>query len=284
MPTEIFHTIMHHMREKFNINPDCEITIEANPATLDDARLHEFISAGVNRISIGVQSLDDDKLCWMGRRHNADDARELIYSAKKSGIRVSADFIYGLPGENAQYVARLCHQINDLGLSHCSMYELTIDPDTPFGKMNLQMPTNDEMAEMYETIANTLALPRYEVSNYCIPGNECRHNQNIWDGAPYIGIGRGAAGRVYVENTWYEQMGDGARYEPMNDITRATEKIIMGMRTIRGVKLTPDVLAIINPDYISTHPELIHTHNDARISATEKGMLILDDLLVNLIR
>ena len=284
MPTEIFHAIMHHMREKFNLTPDCEITIEANPATLDDARLREFISGGVNRISIGVQSLDDDKLHWMGRRHNADDARELIYSAKKSGIRVSADFIYGLPGENAQYIARLCHQINNLGLSHCSMYELTIDPDTPFGKMNLQMPTNEEMAEMYETIANTLALPRYEVSNYSVPGNECRHNQNIWDGAPYIGIGRGAAGRVYVENTWYEQMGDGARYEPMDDRTRATEKIIMGMRTIRGVKLTPDVLAIIKPDFISTHPELIHSHNDARIYATEKGMLILDDLLVNLIR
>lgn len=284
MPVKIFATIMDSLRKYFCIMPDAEITMESNPGTLDAARLNDFISAGINRLSVGVQSFNDDKLRFLGRRHNAADARQLISAAMQRGLRVSGDFIYGMPGDTVHDVIETCHQINDMGLRHCSLYELTIEPGTPFAKMNLDMPTNEEMAEMYMAIGENLALPRYEVSNYAAPNQECRHNQNVWDGAPYIGIGRGAAGRIYIAGQWYEQLGANARFEKINSDARATEKIITGMRTMRGVKLTTDVIGAISRDFVAAHPDLIETKPDGRIAATQKGLLILDDLLVNLCR
>ena len=283
IPTKHFAQIMNHLRNKFNIADDAEITIESNPGTLDYTRLDEFIGHGVNRLSIGVQSLNDDELVFLGRRHSVADAMRLIESAMTRDIRVSADFIYGLPNHNTKTVEKLCRDINQIGLNHCSMYELTIEPTTPFGKMNLDMPSNNEMADMYNAIANTLNLPRYEVSNYARAGFECRHNQNVWDGDAYIGLGVGAAGRVFIDGTWYEQMGGGAKFEPMSITARAIEKVITGMRTMRGVLLANDVKNVLNIEYINNHPELI-TIADNRIHATDDGIMILDDLLVNLIK
>ena len=282
IPTNCFAQIMTHLYTKFDIAPDAEITLESNPGTLDSVRLDEFIKLGVNRLSIGVQSFDDDELRFMGRRHNARDALKLLNTAQSRNIRVSADFIYGLPEHNAKTVEQLCQGINKLGLSHCSMYELTIEPTTPFGKMNLQMPTNEEMADMYITISDTLSLPRYEVSNYAPPGFECRHNQNVWDGDAYIGLGTGAAGRIFIDDTWFEQLGNGARFEPLSESARAIEKVITGMRTTRGVLLAKDVKNVLNMEYATTHPELVTIDCD-RICATEKGLLILDDLVMHLV-
>jgi len=283
LPTKNFAQIIEHLHSKFNVANNAEITLESNPGTLDAARLDEFIKYGVNRLSIGVQSFDDDELAFLGRRHNAYTARKLIDSALARQIRVSADFIYGLPGHNANKVENLCKQINQTGLSHCSMYELTIEPSTPFGKMNLTMPTNNEMADMYTAIQNTLNLPRYEVSNYAKPGNECRHNQNIWDGDAYIGIGTAAAGRVFLNNIWYEQLGGGTKFEPINNNARAIEKVITGLRTARGVLLAKDVKNVLNMEYAKEHNELVQISGE-RMRATDDGILILDDLLVNLIR
>lgn len=282
MPTDNFNEIITRIRDRFNVAQNTEITIESNPGTLDGVRLREFIAAGVNRLSIGVQSLNDDELRFLGRRHSVADALRLIDAAKSCDIRVSADFIYGLPGHTAGTTQKLCRDINKIGLRHCSMYELTIEPGTPFGKMNLNMPSNEEMAEMYNAIDDTLSIPRYEVSNYAAPGDECRHNQNIWDGAPYIGIGRGAAGRVFLNGVWYEQLGAGARFEPINNATRAIEKIITGLRTTRGITLAPDIKNALDFEYINRHPELIEIA-DGRIRATKRGMLILDELILNLV-
>jgi len=283
MPTTYFAEIMARIRARFSIAPDAEITTESNPGTLDATRLDEFIDAGVNRLSIGVQSLNDDELKFLGRRHSVADAMRLIDAAQGRNIRVSADFIYGLPGHTAQTIEKLCRDINKIGLHHCSMYELTIEPTTPFGKMNLKMPSNDEMAEMYNTIGETLNLPRYEVSNYATPGYECRHNQNVWDGDAYIGIGRGAAGRIFMDGKWYEQLGDGERFDQMTAHARAVEKIITGLRTTRGLLLAPDVENALNIEYAKAHPNLVEFTN-GRIRATKTGMLILDDLLLDLVK
>ena len=204
MPVEIFAEIMASTREKFNVLPNAEITIEANPGTIDSAQLREFIAAGVNRISIGVQSLNDEELKFLGRIHDSETAREFIKTAQNSDIRVSADFIYGLPNQTARDVRAMCEQINELGLTHCSMYELSIEKGTPFAGQNLRMPNNETMAAMYEEIGKTLNLPRYEVSNYALPGQECKHNSNIWDGEPYLGFGPSAAGRPFINGEWYE--------------------------------------------------------------------------------
>lgn len=282
MPPRAFARIMGALRDNFNIAPNTEITLESNPGTLDAAGLREFVDTGVNRLSVGVQRLNDSALRFLGRRHSVRDALELLGAAMGFGLRVNADFIYGIPGDTVDTVTQMCRDINALGLGHVSMYELTIEPGTPFGKMHLDMPSNDAMADMYCAIAGTLALPRYEVSNYATPGNECRHNQNVWDGAPYIGIGRGAAGRPYIDGTWYEQRGgDDIKMQPLTIDARATEKIITGMRTMRGVHKTDDVMHVINTDYVRANPDLVYDNGD-RICATEKGLLILDDLLLDL--
>lgn len=283
IPTGYFGQIMKCLRENFDILSGAEITLESNPGTLEAQRLREFMQHGVNRLSVGVQSLDDNKLQFLGRRHSARDALLLLESAQNIGLRVSADFIYGLPGETISDVSALCTDISRLGLTHCSMYELTIEPGTPFGKMNLAMPNNATMADMYMAIGDNLHLPRYEVSNYAIPGDECVHNQNIWDGDAYIGIGAGAAGRVYMDGAWYEQLGGGARFEKMSDASRAIEKIITGMRTAHGCRLTDDVQNVINFDWINQNSQLV-TVSDGYIRATHVGILVLDDIIVNMVR
>ena len=283
MPTKKFTEILDATHKNFDITPDAEITIEANPGTLDEQRLSEFCAAGINRMSIGVQSFDDKKLKFLGRIHTANDARALIDAGLGRGIRVSTDFIYGLPGENADDVIKTCNEINKIGITHCSMYELTIEPNTPFGKMKLNMPTNETMAEMYIAIQNNLKLPRYEVSNYAAPGDECRHNQNVWDGDAYIGIGDGAAGRVFLDGAWYEELGGGKMFQAMTDEARAVERVITGMRTMRGVCIDATVEKILNLEFAKSHPDMLMFSGN-RIRATDAGILVLDDLIEKLVR
>lgn len=283
MPTKVFDSILTEIRKNLNLAPDAEITIEANPKTIDDNKISEFAKIGMNRISIGVQSFDDEKLKFLGRIHSADDARRTLDGALRHGLRVSADFIYGLPNETVAAVIKTCQEINSIGLSHCSMYELTIEPNTPLGQSNPEMPDNETMADMYNAINDNLCLPRYEVSNYAAFGQECRHNQNVWDGEPYIGIGTGAAGRVLLNGVWYEQLGGNKQFEPMSDADRAIERVITGLRTVRGVKLDEYVKNIINLEFAKSCPDMLSFNGD-RLATTSKGMLVLDDLITKLVK
>ena len=259
------------------------ITLESNPGTLSKDKLSDFVVNGVNRLSVGVQSLNDSDLMFLGRRHNVKQATDLLDIAQTIGLRVSADFIYGLPNQTVQSVIDLCNSVNKLGLSHVSMYELTIENNTPFGKMNLNMPNNETMAQMYIAVGENLSLPRYEVSNYALPGQECRHNQNIWSGDAYIGIGHGAAGRIYMNDIWYEQRGNNELFKEISNEKRAIEKIITGMRTMRGVKLTTDIKKQVDMNWIKNHKDLVEI-NSEYLHTTEHGLLILDDLIVDLIK
>ena len=309
MPTEIFVQIMDVVRANFSVATDAEITLESNPGTLDAERLAEFIAAGINRLSIGVQSLDDNVLEFLERRHTAQQARELIDAANMAGIRVSGDFIYALPGQTVADVEKMCRDILDLGVGHVSLYELSIEPGTPFAMQNLQVPDNETVAKMYQVIGEVLSptLPRYEVSNYAMPGQECRHNANIWAGQSYIGIGPSAAGRPLIDGVWYEQSepkdinawlgqtGVGAhicahessvlghKYAPLQNHIRATEIVMTGMRTIRGVVLTPEIDAVINWYFVKNNPDYF-VHENNTIRAKPRGMLILDNLMVDLIK
>ena len=283
MPVAIFEQIMNCINQCFCVDKDCEITLESNPGTLDAEKLKGFVQNGINRLSVGVQSLNDDELKFLGRRHNVKNAMGLLDNAINLGLRVSADFIYGLPNQSVDNVIDLCRSINNLGLSHVSMYELTIEENTPFGKMNLNMPDNDTMAQMYDVIPQYLSLPRYEVSNYAMPGNECRHNVNVWAGEPYIGVGRGAAGRVFYNGQWYEQRGANELFNQISYETRATEKILTGMRTMRGVKLNDDVKSVLNFDWINTHKDLVAIENEY-LHTTHNGLMILDDIIADLIK
>ena len=139
---------------------------------------------------------------------------------------------------------------------------------------NLQMPDNETMAKMYEVIGETLALPRYEVSNYGVP---CKHNSNIWDGQPYLGLGQGAAGRVLINNNWYETLN--GKQILLNNNDRATEILITGLRTTRGVLLTPEIYKIININFANGDNFIIQNN---RLIA--KSFLTLDTLIVNLLK
>ncbi len=284
IPENIFSEIIKNIEKNFYIQKNCEITLEANPGTINFDKLKNFKNAGVNRLSVGIQSLDDNKLKFLGRIHSAKQALDLLDFANNLNLNVSADFIYGLPEETEYDVKKLCDEINKLGLKHCSLYELTIEPETPFGKMNLQMPSNEEMAKMYTAISEELNIPRYEVSNYAMNGYECKHNQNVWDGEPYIGIGKGAAGRVLIDGQWYEQLGNNEKFEKISVQTRAIERLITGLRQVRGIKLDSDIEKVIDLQFVNQNPTLLNINADNRLAVTEKGMLILDDLLLNLTR
>lgn len=285
MPVKIFSQIMDALAQNFHIVTSAEITLESNPGTIDDGALGEFVAAGINRISIGVQRMDDASLQVLGRRHDWATARGFIDCAVRRGVRTSADFIYGLPGDNVASVAQMCRDINALPIEHCSMYELTIEPNTSFGKMNLQMPSNDAMTDMYDVIGRTLRYKRYEVSNYAATvAAQCQHNANVWDGAPYVGIGAGAAGRILADGVWYEQTGgDDGDCIPMTTYDRAVEMILTGMRTMRGVAVNDTTRNAIDMDFARANPDLI-TVCDDRIYATERGILTLDNLVVKLVK
>ncbi|MFQ6704330.1 MAG: radical SAM family heme chaperone HemW [Alphaproteobacteria bacterium] len=283
MPVKTFEKIINCIKDSFALDENCEITLESNPGTIDKNKLCDLVSLGVNRLSVGVQSLKDDELKFLGRIHNVKQAIDLLNVAQDMGLRVSADFIYGLPNHNVKTVIDLCNDINKLELNHVSLYELTIEKNTPFGKKNLKMPDNETMADMYIAIGEHLSLPRYEVSNYATPGFECRHNQNIWNGDAYIGTGRGAAGRVFINNIWYEQRGNNELFEPISNGTRAMEKILTGLRTIRGVKLTDDVKNQIDFNWVNAHKDLVEIENEY-LHTSEHGLLILDEITADIIK
>lgn len=283
MPVGVFEQILGCIHANFDVDKDCEITLESNPGTLDKDKLIDFQSLGVNRLSVGVQSLNDIELQFLGRRHSVLDALNLLDVAKNIGLRVSADFIYGLPNQNVKSVIDLCKEINKLELKHVSMYELTIEKNTPFGKINMQMPDNETMAQMYTAISENLSLPKYEVSNYALPTEHCRHNENIWAGEAYIGIGRGGAGRPFIEGVWYDEMGNFEKFEKINDDTRDIEKIITGMRTVKGVMLTDSVAKQINFDWVKNHDDLV-VQSGNYLHTTPRGMLMLDNIMLDLIK
>ncbi len=283
MPVKTFAEILDCINTNFNVDTDCEITLESNPGTLNTDKLIGFQSAGMNRLSVGVQSLNDDELQFLGRKHSVSDAVKLLTSAQNMGLRVSADFIYGLPNQNVKSVSDLCDAVNKLGLKHVSMYELTIEKNTPLGKMNLQMPNNETMAQMYMMISDKLTLPKYEISNYAVDTEHCKHNENIWNGEAYIGVGRGAAGRPFIDGVWYDTMGDFKRFEKISDDTRNIEKIITGMRTSKGVMLSDGIAKQINFDWIKNHDDLI-IQSDNYLRATNSGMLMLDNIMLDLIK
>ncbi|MDR1071680.1 MAG: radical SAM protein [Rickettsiales bacterium] len=259
---------------KLNLAPDCEFTIEANPKTLSSLELKDWKDLGLNRLSIGMQSFDDDELRFLGRVHTVADSLEMLAAANDLGLRVSGDFIYGLPNHAVSDVVKLCERINDAGLRHASLYELTIERGTKF--QNLSPVPESIGAEMYLAIQDALGLPRYEISNY---GDPCRHNAAVWAGGEYIGVGESAAGRILKNGEWFETKITGGKILE-NKLTareRAVEMAMTGLRTMRGtdIRKTPDV---INWDFVNKNPAYFSSDGDF-LRMTDSGLMLLDGLM-----
>jgi len=197
-PEEI-ERLLAAIRARLPLEPGCEITLEANPGTFERERFHAFRAAGVNRLSIGVQSFDDARLAALGRVHDAAQARAAIAEAKEAIETFNIDLMYALPGQTLAE----CEADLDAALAfappHLSVYQLTIEPNTYFAKYPPPLPDDDLAAAMLDRITETTAgagLERYEVSAYACPGHRARHNLNYWEFGDYLGIGAGAHGKL----------------------------------------------------------------------------------------
>ncbi|HLO76499.1 MAG TPA: radical SAM family heme chaperone HemW, partial [Magnetospirillum sp.] len=183
--------------------PGLEITMEANPSTVEAGRFRDFRAAGVGRLSLGVQALDDQSLKFLGRRHDAGEALAALGVAGRLFPRFSFDLIYARPGQSpAAWRAELARALSLAG-DHLSMYQLTIEDGTAFApahaRGDFELPSEDDQAAMFEITQELTAaagLPAYEVSNHARPGGECRHNLTYWLGGDYVGVGPGAHGRL----------------------------------------------------------------------------------------
>jgi len=188
------------IRERVELAPDCEVTLEANPGSAEADRFAGYLAAGVNRLSIGVQSFDDAALESIGRIHDARAAHEAVEVAQAVGFaRINIDLMYGLPGQSWQGAVADMEQALGHGVSHVSHYELTIEPNTLFHRFPPPRPDEDALWTMHGSsvqLAEDAGLRRYEISAYARPGAECRHNLNYWRFGDYLGIGAGAHGKL----------------------------------------------------------------------------------------
>src|SRR5690606_12641581 len=203
MPPEVVDALLAQLEEYWTLDPDLEVTLEANPTSAEVQRFAGFAAAGVNRLSIGVQALEDEALRFLGRQHSAEEALAAVDLARRAVPRFSFDLIYARPGQTAEAWRAELRAALDLGPEHLSLYQLIIEPGTKFhaalrrGELKL---LDDEMqAELYEVTGVMLeaeGLLAYEISNYARVGAECRHNLTYWRYGDYVGIGPGAHGRL----------------------------------------------------------------------------------------
>ncbi len=209
--------VLAGLEATFGFASDIEISLEANPGSVERARLADFATAGVNRFSIGCQSFDDGELRWLGRRHGGEAGRRAVERALETGARVSADVMYGLPDQTPQAALRTVDTAAGLGVEHVAAYALVVEPQTVLARrvaLRVVQPMSDDgQARLYGEVSERLrrlGFGRYEVSNYARSGCESRHNALYWLGARYLGLGAGAHG--YLGSFRYENRRNPSGY------------------------------------------------------------------------
>lgn len=238
------------------VAPDLEVTVECNPSSLDRERAAALREAGVDRLSVGVQSLDDERLKFLGRFHDASGAMRAVRDAIPEVPRVSADLMFGMPDQSPESFLAEIDPLLDLGIRHVSAYALTIEPGTQFGELHrkgkLRVATEDTYADSFlraESLFAERGFAHYEVSNYAVPGEESRHNLHYWRGKSYLGLGAAAVGclddRPGHARRWRNEP-DGMRYlevpreessEDLGPDEIVREALMLGLRTREGVDL-----------------------------------------------
>jgi oxygen-independent coproporphyrinogen-3 oxidase len=299
----------------FNPLPDIEITLEANPTSVERAKLRDFRAAGVNRVSLGVQALDPAALAFLGRKHDTAQALEALEFARETFPRVSFDLIYARPGQpEAAWRAELRRALA-LAADHLSLYQLTIEPGTQFATLHARgdfaLPEGEEAARLYAATAEEAArfgLSPYEVSNYAQPGAESRHNLAYWRYGDYLGIGAGAHQRLTLDGAilaarrhrapeeWLARVQrDGHAVtdeEVLSPRDRAREALLMGLRLTEGVdpariaarSTLPFDQAVDLPMVEQLREEGLLDWRGGRLAATTDGLLRLDAILPLIVR
>jgi oxygen-independent coproporphyrinogen-3 oxidase len=288
-----------------------EITLESNPASADAERFRDYRAAGINRLSLGVQALNDADLKALGRLHDVAEAKAALALAMKTFDRVSLDLIYARPAQTVAQWREELRQALSFGTEHLSLYQLTIEPATPFATLArtgaLRIPDDDTAAALYETtqeLTEAAGVPAYEISNHARSGAECRHNLLYWRYGDYSGVGPGAHGRLQLAERrfatsserlperWQEQVfsqGHGFVEEveiPSDDAAR--EHLLMALRLSEGLDLAAYELrwgttldrsrigALARDGFVSLL--------QGRLAATPKGRMVLNSVIAELAR
>jgi len=286
-----------------------EITLEANPASADAARFADYALAGVNRLSLGVQALNDSDLKFLGRLHDTAQAKAALALAQRSFARVSLDLIYARPGQSVEAWQSELAEALSFGTEHLSLYQLTVEPATPFAALartgSLAMPGDDLAAALFEAtqeLTVAAGLPAYEISNHAREGAQARHNLIYWRYGAYAGVGPGAHGRLELGSKriatvceklperWREKVArDGHGFVETSEVSNeeaAREHLLMNLRLSEGIDLTayrarwnmaPDgdrIAALASQGFV--------TFESGRLRATPKGKLVLNRLIAEL--
>lgn len=301
MDADLVAAVLDTVRDTWTLANDCEITLEANPTSVEAGRFAGYRDAGVNRVSLGVQALNDTDLRALGRLHSAKEAQAAFDVARGVFDRVSFDLIYARQGQTlADWDAELSRAL-DMSIDHLSLYQLTIEEGTAFGDRYAagklrDLPDDDVAADMFEITQERCAaagMPAYEVSNHAAAGAESRHNLIYWQSGDYAGIGPGAHGRLTLNGTrfatttplgpaaWLAQVnrtGSGeAEREALSQGDIATETVLMGFRLAAGLPqwrtaMLPDhFISNINMLVESDHMEVVDDH--VRVTARYRPVL-----------
>ncbi|POF32957.1 oxygen-independent coproporphyrinogen-3 oxidase [Roseibium marinum] len=294
----------------WTLDPDVEISMEANPSSVEAERFRGYRAAGVNRVSLGVQSLIDTDLKLLGRLHDAQTARKAIETARDTFPRLSFDMIYARPGQTPGGWERELQEAIALAADHLSLYQLTIEEGTRFHTLyhagKLEMPDADLGAEFYELtqdVTGEAGLPAYEVSNHARPGAECRHNLVYWRYGDYVGVGPGAHGRLTVgasrlatstelhPETWLENVerhGHGMiENAGLGEEEQGDEFLLMGLRLTEGIDLVRYERfshRSIDPERLKALLEhgMVEVLGENRVRATREGFFVLDAVVADL--
>jgi oxygen-independent coproporphyrinogen-3 oxidase len=301
MPPATVAALIEAAERHWGFSSDIEITLEANPSSVEAARFADLAAAGVNRVSLGLQSLDDRALRFLGRAHDAAEGLAALATAQRHFARVSFDLIYALPEQTeAQWRGELARALS-FGTGHLSLYQLTIEPGTRFAalaaKGALQAKDADEAAALYEltqAMTEAAGLPAYEISNHSRPGEESRHNLAYWRYGAYAGIGPGAHGRragastrrhSKPENFLSALARNGHAIEeeaPVPPEDAAVEALLMGLRLREGVPLERVEAALDGAAVDGLIAQGLLAVADGRLRARQP--LLLDAILAEIVR
>lgn len=281
--------LLDFIAKNWKMAENAEISLEANPNSDRPSLFSELKQAGINRLSLGVQALNDVDLRFLGRTHDVSAARHCLEKVVQVFNNHSADLIYALPRQTFDNWRPTLEEICSYGLKHLSLYQLTIEEGTVFARKNIQAQGEDEAVSLYQQTRCFLhekGYEMYEVSNFCQQGYASRHNLAYWQGDDYLGIGESAHGRLYLNGAHYATVYP-LCHEALSFQERAEELIIMGLRLRSGVSKKHfaevcgfDFHEFVNPDGWRQLRELhLIDENEAFVFATEEGFLLLDKLV-----
>src|SRR6185503_17842784 len=295
---ESIDALLSGVRARLPLEPGAEITLEANPGTVEAARFRGFRDAGVNRISIGVQSFDEAMLKKLGRIHSSGEARRAIEAALASFERVNVDLMYGLPGQGLEGAMADIQAAVAAGVPHVSAYQLTIEPNTVFFSKPPALPAHDACADMQVAIEEFLrgkGFEHYETSAFAKPGQRCKHNLNYWEFGDYLGIGAGAHGKISFPDriTRHERpkppasylKGDAMKETVIDPAELPFEFMLNALRLVEGVattlfqERTGLPLSTVSRSLQAAEEKGLLESAVQRIQPSAKGRRFLNDLL-----